>query len=71
MLKEIGLDHDFCMELTRLLNKWTATTTQIYHDHGIPQGPLSSGLISEAVLKHFDDNFRTRFDVKLLPPTEN
>lgn len=64
MLKEIGLDHDFCMELTRLLNKWTATTTQIYHDHGIPQGPLSSGLISEAVLKHFDDNFRTRFDVK-------
>lgn len=64
MLKDVGLDHDFCMELTRLLNKWTATTTQIYHDHGIPQGPLSSGLISEAVLKHFDDNFRTRFDVK-------
>lgn len=64
MLKELGLDHDFCMELTRLLNKWTATTTQIYHDHGIPQGPLSSGLISEAVLKHFDDNFRTSFDVK-------
>lgn len=64
MLRQIGLDHDFCTELTRLLNKWTATSTQIYHDHGIPQGPLSSGLISEAVLKHFDDNFRTRFDVK-------
>lgn len=64
MLKGLGLDHDFCMELTRLLNKWTATTTQIYHDHGIPQGPLSSGLISEAVLKHFDENFRTRFDVR-------
>lgn len=64
MLRDIGLDHDFCIELTRLLNKWTATSTQIYHHHGIPQGPLSSGLISEAVLKHFDDNFRTRFDVK-------
>ena len=64
MLKGIGLDHDFCTELTRLLNKWTATTTQIYHDHGIPQGPLSSGLISEAVLKHFDENFRSRFDVR-------
>lgn len=64
MLEKVGLDRDFCIELTRLLNKWTATTTQIYHDHGIPQGPLSSGLISEAVLKHFDDNFRTRFDVK-------
>jgi len=63
MLKEIGLDHDFCIELTRLLNKWTATTTKIYHDHGIPQGPLSSGLISEAVLRHFDENFRTRFEV--------
>lgn len=64
MLNGIGLDHDFCMELTRLLNRWTATNTQIYHDHGIPQGPLSSGLISEAVLKHFDENFRTRFDVR-------
>jgi len=64
MLRDIGLDNDFCTELTRLLNKWTATSTQIYHHHGIPQGPLSSGLISEAVLKHFDENFRTRFDVK-------
>ena len=52
------------MELTRLLNKWTATSTQIYHDHGIPQGPLSSGLISEAVLRHFDENFLSRFDVR-------
>ena len=41
MLQGIGLDRDFSTELTRLLNKWTATTTQIYHDHGIPQGPLS------------------------------
>lgn len=64
MLESIGLNKDFCLELNRLLNKWTATTTQIYHHHGIPQGPLSSGLISEAVLKHFDDNFHTRFDVK-------
>lgn len=64
MLGSLGLNHEFCFELTRLLSKWTATSTQIYHDHGIPQGPLSSGLISEAVLKHFDDNFRTRFDVR-------
>lgn len=66
MLGGIGLDHDFCMELTRLLNRWTATRTQIYHHHGIPQGPLSSGLISEAVLKHFDENFKTRHDVRYL-----
>lgn len=63
MLSSIGLNQDFCLELTRLLNKWTATTTQIYHDHGIPQGPLSSGLLSESVLRHFDENFRSRFDV--------
>lgn len=66
MLGEIGLDHDFCAELTRLLNRWTATRTQIYHHHGIPQGPLSSGLISEAVLKHFDEHFKTRYDVRYL-----
>lgn len=66
MLGGIGIDQDFCTELTRLLNKWTATRTQIYHDHGIPQGPLSSGLVSEAVLKHFDENFKTRFDVQYL-----
>ena len=66
MPKGLGLDHDhhFCMELIKLLNKWTATTTQIYHDHGIPQGPLSSGLISKAVLKHFDENLRIRFYVR-------
>lgn len=64
MLGKIGLDYEFCAQLTKLLNKWTATSTQIYHDHGIPQGPLSSGLISEAVLKHFDENFKTQFDVR-------
>jgi hypothetical protein len=66
MLDGIGLDQEFCRELTRLLNRWTATRTQIYHHHGIPQGPLSSGLISEAVLKHFDESFKPRFDVKYL-----
>ncbi len=64
MLKDIGLDQDFCSTLTHMLSKWTATSTQIYHDHGIPQGPLSSGLISEVVLKHFDDHFHTQFEIK-------
>ncbi len=26
----------------------------IFHNHGIPQGPLPSGLVSEVVLSHFD-----------------
>jgi len=34
---------------------WTATDQGIYQHHGIPQGPLTSGIISEVVLSHFDD----------------
>ena len=64
MLSKIGLDEDFSNKLTDFLAQWTATSTQIYHNHGIPQGPLSSGLIAEVVLKHFDDQKISRFDVK-------
>lgn len=64
MLKEIGIEHDFSIKLTEFLSKWTATKTQIYHNHGIPQGPISSGLIAEAVLKHFDDQKISKHDVK-------
>lgn len=64
MLREIGMDEDFGQRLTEYLAQWTATSTQIYHNHGIPQGPLSSGLIAEAVLKHFDDQSLSAYDVK-------
>jgi hypothetical protein len=64
MLGKIGLDEDFAQCLTRYLAQWTATSTQIYHNHGIPQGPLSSGLIAEVVLKHFDDQRLSANDVK-------
>lgn len=64
MLEKIGVDSDLTRCLTDLLTRWTATSTQIYHNHGIPQGPISSGLIAESVLKHFDENHRTRFDVR-------
>lgn len=64
MLEDIGIDRDFGLALTEFLTKWTATSTRIYHNHGIPQGPLSSGLIAETVLKHFDDRHNTRHDVR-------
>lgn len=64
MLEKIGLDEDFGRCLSQFLAQWTATSTQIYHNHGIPQGPLSSGLIAEVVLKHFDDQRLSGFDVK-------
>ena len=66
MLSGIGISHDFGMVLTAFLSRWTATSTQIYHNHGIPQGPVSSGLIAESVLKHFDENHRLRGTAKYL-----
>ena len=53
-LQKLGLDPEFCKQLTNWLEVWTATNRGIFHNHGIPQGPLSSGLLSEAVLSHFD-----------------
>lgn len=54
-LEKLGLDRDFSRKFTEWLEKWTATERGIFHNHGIPQGPLSSGLVSEVVLTHFDD----------------
>jgi retron-type reverse transcriptase len=64
MLSTIGVERDLREALTRYLSKWTATATRICHQHGIPQGPLGSGLIAETVLRHFDDQRRRRHDVK-------
>ena len=57
-LKGIGCTTEFCAKLTEWLSKWTATERKIYHNHGIPQGPLSSGCLSEVVLRHFDEGHR-------------
>ncbi len=54
-LGKLGFDQEFCAKLTEWLEKWTATGRGIFHNHGIPQGPLSSGLLSEVVLSYFDD----------------
>ena len=54
-LGKLGHDQEFCNKVTGWLETWTATEQGIFHNHGIPQGPLSSGLISEVVLAHFDD----------------
>lgn len=54
-LKDIKCDDNFITLLTTCLSKWTGTEkSKIYHNHGIPQGPLASGLLSEVVLKYFD-----------------
>src|SRR6267143_5808900 len=64
ILRRVGVSEDLSRALTDYLAKWTATATRIYHNHGIPQGPLSSGLIAETVLSHFDEGHRIRYDVR-------
>ncbi len=59
-LKETGVDEDAIDFLLECLKVWTSSTwsngvQNIYHGHGIPQGPLASGMLSEAVLQHLDD----------------
>lgn len=55
-LRDCGCDEPFCLALTSWLSNWTSTDQTIFHNHGIPQGPLSSGLLSELVLHYFDNN---------------
>lgn len=79
-LKRFGLDHEFCEQLSSWLEAWTATERGIFHHHGIPQGPLSSGLLAEVVLSHFDTlkqkgvdfrYFRYVDDIRLFAKNEN
>ena len=58
-LAALGVDEDTVEFLLRCLKVWTSSTwsngpANIYHGHGIPQGPLASGMLSEAVLQHID-----------------
>jgi Reverse transcriptase (RNA-dependent DNA polymerase) len=65
-LQEIGCDQELCERLTSLLSVWTATDHQIFHGHGIPQGPLGSGLLSEVVLQHFDQHYGAKAQLRYL-----
>ena len=83
-LKELKIDQDMIECLMRFLRRWTSATwsngpANIYHEHGIPQGPLASGMLSEAVLQHLDrageQGRRTIYlryvdDIKILAKTE-
>jgi len=80
-LRDLKLEHEFCNRLCELLSIWTTASKAIpiYQGHGIPQGPLSSGLLSECVLRHFDDHapasrtiryFRYVDDIRLFAKNE-
>lgn len=55
-LLEIKVDQDLVDMLMNWLCHWTVhdQSDSIYIEHGIPQGPLPSGMLSEVVLSYFD-----------------
>jgi len=57
ILHNNGLDKEFVDFLSNLLKAWTSNI-DIYKGHGIPQGPLSSGLLAEVLLCFFDEKYK-------------
>jgi len=59
-LQRSGVDPDTTQFLLSNLKHWTEATWSggqghpIFHEHGIPQGPSTSGMLSEVVLQHLD-----------------
>jgi len=84
-LTTLGVESELIDFLMACLRHWTSSTwsvgpANIYHGHGIPQGPLSSGMLSEAVLLHLDEAgeqgtktvyLRYVDDIKILAKTED
>jgi len=60
-LKNLGFQNDFIEILTNHLECWTCNADnieRIYHGHGIPQGPMASGILAEVVLSFVDEEFK-------------
>jgi hypothetical protein len=80
-LLDLGFEKEFAQFLIKCLVSWTALQPEtIYLGHGIPQGPISSGFLSELVLKQFDkksnyngldiEYFRYVDDIRLMAKDE-
>lgn len=83
-LSELGIEKELIEFLMNCLRVWTSSTwtnsePTIYHEHGIPQGPQPSGMLSEVVLTHIDATGergrRTRYlryvdDIKIFAKNE-
>ena len=65
-LSNIGLEKEFICYFCKNLMHWSASSHEkpIYQGHGIPQGPQPSGIISECVLRFFDQNMNSSNNVK-------
>jgi hypothetical protein len=65
-LSELRCGDDLKDLLRSCLSHWTSAEGTIFHNHGIPQGPLSSGLLGEVVLQHLDRNHRSPETIRYL-----
>jgi len=63
-LRDLKLDEEFCQRLAAYLRVWTVSQpdSPIYQGHGIPQGPMTSGILSEVVLRFFDTSVSAESD---------
>ena len=61
-LDGLGVSAEVSALLCTMLTKWTDSGLKkpIHHGHGIPQGPVPSGLFAEVVLSHFDSTAKKR-----------
>jgi hypothetical protein len=65
-LMQLRIEPEFCEFLRNCLSRWTANDRRIYQNHGIPQGPLGSGLLAEVVLQHFDQHYGAKANLVYL-----
>ncbi len=64
-LERLHLDDELIRFLMECLKRWSSAnwsqdSSAVYHGHGIPQGPLSSGLVSEVILNYLDERGEKR-----------
>lgn len=82
LLDRIQVDPELVELLINLLGHWMKPASKVITgiNHGIPQGPLASGIVSECVMHHFDVSevvdlpgvryFRYVDDIKLLSESQ-
>ena len=84
LLQRLKIGDELIGVLINYLQTWTQDTDlgsdAMYHGHGIPQGPLPSGLLAEVILSQFDaemssngniQSFRYVDDIKLFAKDEH
>ncbi|MCR3760291.1 RNA-directed DNA polymerase [Clostridium felsineum] len=64
LTENFNVDKDLVDYLLNLLSSWSSNKG-IYKSHGIPQGPISSGMLAEIFLSYFDEKFENLKQIKI------